>query len=446
MFKYISIAIFLMDYTKILKIWNPWWISKKVDLNKFKIERNKTKEIINFLKIREIIVLKGIRRSGKSTIIYQIINYLINQKKINPKNIFYFNFDQPLKSNELEVMDDLLNNYLEINNPKGKIYVFLDEIQNVELWERWIKKEYDLKEKSIKFIITGSNNSLLSNKISTALTGRIISINIYPLSFLEYLLFKNYKYKDLDIDENKIKFHFNKFLKKGGFPEVVLEKDDYINKKRLLEYFENIILRDIITIKDVNETKKLKELAHYLITNISSQITYSKLGKVFGLNKATVKEYVSYIDQSFLIFEVNFYSYSLKKSVSIQKPKKIYCIDNGLREAVSFKFWDDNSKLIENLVFVDLLRRGLDVYYWFSKNEIDFVVSKNNRLILINVCYSNEIPEREIKGFKEFEKEYKNIDQKIIITKNLEKEEDGVYYIPIYKWILKDNLLFYKEI
>jgi len=435
-----------MDYTKILKIWNPWWISKKVDLNKFKIERNKTKEIINFLKIREIIVLKGIRRSGKSTIIYQIINYLINQKKINPKNIFYFNFDQPLKSNELEVMDDLLNNYLEINNPKGKIYVFLDEIQNVELWERWIKKEYDLKEKSIKFIITGSNNSLLSNKISTALTGRIISINIYPLSFLEYLLFKNYKYKDLDIDENKIKFHFNKFLKKGGFPEVVLEKDDYINKKRLLEYFENIILRDIITIKDVNETKKLKELAHYLITNISSQITYSKLGKVFGLNKATVKEYVSYIDQSFLIFEVNFYSYSLKKSVSIQKPKKIYCIDNGLREAVSFKFWDDNSKLIENLVFVDLLRRGLDVYYWFSKNEIDFVVSKNNRLILINVCYSNEIPEREIKGFKEFEKEYKNIDQKIIITKNLEKEEDGVYYIPIYKWILKDNLLFYKEI
>lgn len=428
-----------MEYNKILKIWNPWWISKKVEPNKYKIEREKTKEIIKFLKVREIIILKGVRRSGKSTIIYQIISHLL-ENKVNPKNIFYFNFDQPLKNNNLEIIDDLLNNYLELNDPKGKIYVFLDEIQNIESWEKWVKKEYDLKENEIKFIVTGSNNSLLSNKISSALTGRTISINIFPLSFSEYLLFNNFKYNDIDIDENKIKHHFNIFLKKGGFPEVVLEKEEYINKKRLLEYFENILLRDIITIKEVKETKKLKDLAYYLITNNSSQITYSKLSQILGLNKSTIKEYILYIDQAFLIFAVNFYSYSLKKSISIQKPKKIYCIDNGLREAVSFKFWDDNSKLIENLIFIDLLRRGLDIYYWFSKNEIDFVVSENNNLNLINVCYSDEIPEREIKGFIEFEKEHKNINKKIIITKNLEKKENNVLYIPAHKWILKEKI------
>lgn len=440
MFKNISIYLIFMDYTKIIKQWNPWWVFKKVELNKYKIEREKTKEIINFLKVREVIILKGIRRSGKSTIIYQIVNFLINNK-VNPKNIFYFNFDQPLDNNNIEIMDSLLNNYLEENNPKGKIYFFLDEIQNIDSWEKWIKKEYDLKEKRIKFIITGSNNSLLSNKIATVLTGRTISIDIFPLYFLEYLLFNNYKYYDLDLDSNKVKYHLNHFLKKGGFPEVVLEKDEYINKKRLLEYFENILLRDIITIREIKETKKLKELAHYLITNNSSQITYSKLSQIFGLSKSTIKEYISYIDQSFLISEVNFYSYSLKKSIGIQKPKKIYCIDNGLREAVSFKFWDDNSKLVENLVYVDLLRRGLDIYYWFSKNEIDFVVSKNNKLTLINVCYSDKIPDRELKGFFEFEKEYKNIDKKIIITKNIDKKEGGVFYIPLYKWLLKENFI-----
>jgi uncharacterized protein len=425
-----------MKYNKIIKTWNPWWISKQVDKKKYKIEREITSEIIKFINIREILVIKGIRRCGKSTVLYQIINKLI-ENKIDSKNIFYFNFDQPLENNNIESLEILLNNYLELNNPKGKIYVFLDEIQNIDFWEKWVKKEYDLKEDKIKFIITGSNNSLLSNKISNSLTGRTISINIFPLSFKEFLKFNNITYKDLDLDENKIKHYFNSFLKKGGFPEVVLEKDDYINKKRLLEYFENILLRDIISIKEIKETKKLKELAYYLITNNSSQITYGKLSQIFALSKSAIKEYISYIDQSFLISEVCFYSYSLKKSISIQKPKKIYCIDNGLREAVSFKFWDDNSKLVENLVYIELLRKEQNINYWFSKNEIDFIISKNNKLDLINVCYFDQIPDREIKGFLEFKEKHKNINSMIIITKNLEKKENGILYIPIWKWLLK---------
>lgn len=426
-----------MDYSKILKIWNPWWVYKKVDVSKYKLNRSILPNILKYLNVREIIVLKGIRRSGKSTIIYQIIDFLF-KKGVLPENIFYFNFDQPLEDTSIKSLEILFNNYLSLKNPKGKIYVFLDEIQNIDSWEKWLKKEYDLKEKEVKFFITGSNNSLLSSKLSSSLTGRTFSVNIFPLSFQEFLNFNNFIVKDLDLDKLKLTYYLDVFLKKGGFPEVVLENDFEINKKRLLEYFENILLRDVIILKNVKDTKKLKYLAYYLITNSSSQITYSKLGQIFGLNKSTVKEYISYLDQSFLLSEVNFYSYSLKKSISIQKPKKIYSIDNGLREAVSFKFWDDNSKLVENLVFIDLQRKNYTVNYWFSKNEIDFIVSVKNKLVLINVCYSDEIPIRELKGFEDFEKEHINIFKKIIITKNLEKKEKGVYFIPLYKFLLKD--------
>ncbi len=426
-----------MDYSDILKIWNPWWVYNKVDFSKSKLNREILPYILKYLDVREIIVLKGIRRSGKSTVLYQIIDHLLKQG-ISSKNIFYFNFDQPLEESSIKSLDILLNNYLSLNNPEGKIYVFLDEIQNITSWEKWVKKEYDLKEKKIKFFITGSNNSLLSNKLSTSLTGRTFSLNIFPLSFKEFLSFNDFKINDLDLDKLKIQYFLDLYLKKGGFPEVVLENNIDINKKRLLEYFENILLRDVIILNNIKDTKKLKDLAYYLITNSSSQITYSKLGQIFGLNKSTIKEYISYLDKSFLLSELNFYSYSLKKSISIQKPRKIYSIDNGLREAVSFKFWDDNSKLVENLVYIELLRKGNSINYWFSKNEVDFVVSLNNKLVLINVCFSDQIPERELKGFVDFEKEHKNIIKKIIITKDLEKKEKEVHFVPLYKFLLKD--------
>jgi uncharacterized protein len=428
-----------MDYKDILKIWNPWWVYNKIDFSKSKINREITQELIKFLEVREIIILKGIRRSGKSTIIYQLIDYLL-KKGVFSKNIFYFNFDQPLMDSSISSLEDLIKNYWQLNNPKGKVYFFLDEIQNISYWEKWIKKEFDLREKEVKFVITGSNNSLLSNKISTSLTGRTLSINIVPLSFKEFLDFNNFTINDIDLDKLQILHYLDVFLKKGGFPEVVLENNFEINKKRLLEYFENILLRDIIVLKKITETKKLKELAYYLITNCSSKITYSKLSQTFQLSKATIKEYISYICQSFLIYEINFYSYSLKNSLSIQKPKKIYAVDNGLREAIAFKFWDDNSKLVENLVFIDLLRRENSISYWFSKNEIDFVVSIKNKLILINVCYADVIPERETKGFFDFEKEHKNVIKKIIVTNNLEKIENNVHYIPLYKFLLSKEI------
>jgi uncharacterized protein len=438
---YLNISIYLiyMDYKEILKIWNPWWVYNKVDFSKSKINRSITQELIKFLDVREIIILKGIRRSGKSTVIYQLIDYLL-KKGVLSKNIFYFNFDQPLIDSSISSLEDLIKSYWQLNNPKGKVYFFLDEIQNIDFWEKWIKKEFDLREKDVKFIITGSNNSLLSNKLATSLTGRTLSVNIFPLSFQEFLDFNNFVINDIDLDKLKILHYLDVFLKKGGFPEVVLENDSEINKRRLVEYFENILLRDIIILKNISETKKLKDLAYYLITNCSSKITYSKLSQTFGLNKATIKEYISHISQSFLTYEINFYSYSLKNSLSIQKPKKIYNIDNGLREAIAFKFWDDNSKLVENLVFVDLLRRGYLINYWFFKNEVDFVISIKNKLILINVCYTNKIPDREIKGFSDFEKEHKNVIKKIIITNDLEKIENNIHYIPLHKFLLSKKV------
>ena len=153
----------------------------------------------------------------------------------------------------------------------------------------------------------------------------------------------------------------------------------------------------------------------------------------YGIN--TIIRYLSYLQESFLLFQVPLFSYSLKKQQA--NPKKIYCIDNGMRNAVSFKFSKDEGRLAENLVFIELKRRGRDPYYWKGEGEVDFVIKeKDNSLTAINVSYTNEIEERELMGLKDFKKIFKKNKKMILLTKDVEKEEDGIIYIPLWKWLL----------
>ncbi len=168
---------------EIIKRWNPWWLYGKVPESKKRILRPETLGgITKLLDIKEIICITGVRRCGKSTVLYQIIDHLI-ENGIAPTNILYFNLDEPLEDKSISILDSIFENYIEINNPAGRKYIFLDEIQNIENWEKWLKKYYDLYDTNIKFVITGSNSTMLSDKLSTLLTGRIISKTVYPLSF-----------------------------------------------------------------------------------------------------------------------------------------------------------------------------------------------------------------------------------------------------------------------
>ncbi len=424
---------------ELLKKWNIWWSEKKVPDSKKRHPRDKLlSELNKFMRIKEALILCGVRRSGKSTLLYQMIDSLI-KSGINPNNIMYFNFDETLEFKDEKAIESVYNSFLEINNPKGKKYLFFDEIQNIENWEKWIKKNYDLHDDDLKFVLTGSNNSLLQDNLSKLLTGRIITKKIFPLSYAEYLDFKSVKIDDFNINKQEQLFHLENYLNIGGFPEAVLEIDQDINAQRLKEYFNNILLRDIVEPQNIREVSKLIELSNYCMTNISAILSYNNISKTIGLNITTLKEYLFFLENAFLIFQLNFASYSLKESISIQKPRKIFSIDNGLRNAISFKFSEDTGKLAENIVFIELKRRDYETYYWYDKNEVDFIIKhRDNALTAINVSYTNKINERETKGLIEFKEKFKSkVKEMILLTKNIEKKEKGIKFIPLWKWLLE---------
>ncbi len=219
-----------------LKKLNPWWFDENYFKNFNYIERTLyLDKLKSFLDKKEIITITGIRRVGKSVIQKQLIKYLLEIEKVNPKNILFFNIDiLTLNEKRQNIFYKIKEEYLKLNNPKGKIYIFLDEIQNLENWENQLKIEYDLNE-NLKFILTGSNSKVLYSNISKLLTGRILNIHIFNLSFEEYLFFKKFKYKDLDYNKIELFNHYINYLKFGQFPETALEENFEVNEKRVNE-------------------------------------------------------------------------------------------------------------------------------------------------------------------------------------------------------------------
>ena len=418
--------------------WNPWWVTGKVPKDKKLILRESIiSEIISLMNPKEAIILTGVRRSGKSTIIYQLIDSLM--ESIPEKNILYFNFDEPIADKDINTIESVFTAFLELNNPKGRKYIFFDEIQSIKGWEQWIKKYYDLYGSDIKFVITGSNSSMLSSNLSKLLTGRIFTKCIFPLSFKEFLDFKGIKVKSLVLQKEEIRHYFSDYLNKGGFPEVVLEEKKELNERRLREYFDGIIFRDILSAKNVRETAKLTELAYYALTNISTELSYSKISSATKININTLREYLNYFEEAYLLFQLRYFSYSVKESIRVQMPRKIYCIDNGLRNAAGFRFSKDLGRLAENAVMIELKRRGEETYYWKSQrnHEVDFVVkAKDGHLSAINVTYTDKIDEREAKSLNEFRKNFNKAKELVILTDDLEKNEGGIQHIPLWKWLL----------
>ena len=419
-----------------LNEWNPWWENKET-INELKGKpRPKDNLLIDSTKIKEITIITGIRRSGKSTLMYQMISNLL--KKVNPSQILFINLED--KKIIKDSLDDIYNSYKETINPDKKSYIFLDEIHKKQGWEAWIRKKYDLNTKD-KFIVSGSCSYLLKKEYSTLLTGRNITFEIFPLSFEEFLLFKN-----INLDKDKIKKgiisentkrtinrNILEFLQYGGFPEIT-SKTKAFKLKLLEQYFDDILYKDIVDRYNLN-SQKTKDLALFLITNFTGVISLRSLRNSLKLSYDSIKDYLSYYKEAFLFFTLDHFSYSFKEQKNL--PSKIYCIDNGLRNAVSFKFSKDIGKLAENLVCIELIRREEYPYYWQNKGEVDFITKENNKLTAINVSYTDEINEREIKSLIEFKDKFKNkVKDLIIITKNLEKKESNINYIPLWKWLL----------
>lgn len=397
------------------------------------IEREETDRTLSFLHLKLPIIITGVRRCGKSTLLYILKNYL----KLKEKEYFYVNFnDERLVDFSIEDFQKVLD-FLNEQGYKENSYLFLDEIQEAKGWEKWIDR---IKENYFIFI-TGSNSKLLSKEISTVLTGRSISISLYPFSFKEFLTAKKIKTENWKLDlkiQAQLRKAFMDFMSSGGIPKAIIDND----KRLLAENYENIIYRDIIKRFNKNLEKPIKEISVFLLSNISSEASIRSLSKMVQLkNLSTVKSILETFEKAFLFFFLNKFDFSVKKQ--IQNPRKIYCIDTGFVNEVGFKFSENKGRVLENTVFIELKRRGKEIYYYSHKNECDFVIREKTKIKeAVQVCYefNDENKDREISGLIEVMKQFK-LKEGLILTYDQEEEiklEGGKIIIkPVWKWLLE---------
>ena len=437
-----------MEKEKIVEVLTPWnfW---EGDQYTGTARDEYLKQLVEYSRQEEVVAIVGVRRAGKSYLMRQCIKELI-KNGAKPEETLYINFEEPLFKNylNLDFLVKCYEAYREIVNPEGYAFLFLDEIQNIPGWEKFVRGLMEKRE--AKLYVSGSSAQLLSAEFATVLAGRQITLEVYPLSFREFLTFRGVKIDSkLDVlkRSRRIRGYLREYLEYGGFPRVVLSEGNY-KKEILKEYFNTILLRDIVLRFRVENVKQLEALAVYLLTNISNRITYNKLKnmlKFLGTKMSldSVVRYMDFLKKAFFIFEVNAASYKAKEI--IQKPRKVYAIDTGLRNTASVRFSEDIGRLAENAVFLELKRRGNDIYYYSKNKECDFVVKKDMKFIhALQVCWSVEeaTKKREVNGLTEALEELHLRDGTIITGDYEDKVEvDGknIFFIPMWKWLSLDK-------
>ena len=384
---------------------------------------------VNFQKFtvsNQITVISGVRRSGKST--------LLRQFSLKLHDFYYINFDDERLIN-FTVSD--FNNLIILWKKKyNSKFILIDEIQNIINWERFVRRVHD---EGYKLFITGSNAKLLSSELSTHLTGRYQKLELYPFSFKELLDYHKLSSSSTltSIMKTKIFKLFDDFILHGGFPEYIKYKDDEYLKR----IYEDIIYRDIITRFGIKEVKSFRELANYIFTNFTKEASYNALKDILGIKTSmSVRSYVGFLEESYLVFELFKYDFSLKKQYI--SDKKLYVIDNGIRNATAFYFSSDRGRLLENLVYIELKRRGVNLFYFKDKSECDFLIQNKNTItqaiqVTQRIDHSNE--KREFEGIlNSFER--LKIKDGLILTENQDEtriiNSKKIIIRPIWKWLL----------
>lgn len=386
----------------------------------------RTIDTAGITKTNAIIVITGIRRCGKSTLLRQLSGRY--------DDFLYINFD-----------DDRLMDFTVADFPSlmlvfektapGTKTLFVDEIQNVSGWERFIRRIHD---EGYKVFLTGSNANLLSQELGTRLTGRSTAITLFPFSFQEVLQFRAIRSDRITAKSRAaILAEFDRYLTGGGFPDYLKSGDpEYL--KRI---YDDILYRDIISRFGIREVKGFRQLARYLVTNTANPATYNALKNTLGFKSVgSVRDYVGFLEQAYLIFEIFRHDFSLKKQYV--SDKKLYCIDNGLRNAVAFRFSDDKGRLLENLVLIELLRRNTSVYFFKNPKECDFITEERGTITgAIQVCYelTRENRDRELGGLLGAMQAH-DLKEGLILTYLQEETitQDGstIQILPAWKWLI----------
>ena len=431
-----------MDKNEIIAILHDWnfWRNKL----KTGISRSYYLNILEkLLGCNHIIAITGSRRVGKSFIMRQMAKLLIDKGQ-DPRNILHVNLEDPrFIENDVQFLDKIFLTYCEFIKPTDTPIIFLDEIQEIEGFEKWIRMMHELSK--AKIIVSGSNSKLLSRELGTLLTGRHLDLTVFPLSLKEFLEFNS-----VSIDENKgndkeVKALLKDYIEYGSFPEVTLLSE---KKEILLTYFDDVINKDIFKRFHIRKKQDLRSVVKYYFSNISNLSTFNAIERFLNISIKSVKNYTDYIEQAYLVFSLKRFSFKVKEQE--KSPRKIYSIDTGLCNAVGFRFSQNLGRLVENIVFINLLKKQIhdkdtEIFYWKDEHhrEVDFVVKQGLEIkTLIQVCWemdNEKTRKREVRSLQKAIKELSPMES-FIITEDIEGEENisgmNVKILPLWKWLL----------
>lgn len=378
-----------------------------------------------------LLLISGLRRAGKS-----FFSHLL----LKDNNYVFVNFDdERLIDLQTKDLNLVIECFFELYN-EFKFIIF-DEIQNINGWELFISR---MREK-YSVIVTGSNANLLSHELATHLTGRFVNFTLFPLSFREFLEFKSYSFNESSLystkEKSSVSSLFSEYLQNGGIFEYYKFGNEYLRS-----LFSSIITKDIVVRYGIKHPYALEELALLMVNYFTSKISVNNITNNLGVKSPhTTKEYIKYLEQSFLIFTINKFSYKLKEQLS--SFKKVYALDNGLVSALTFNFSENRGKYLENAVAIELKRRSYlndcSVFYWDNYNvECDFVVKKGTKITdCYQVCWdlNPKNRDRELSGLVTAAKEFQ-LKEGFLLTNSAEEtsETDGIKIktIPVWKWIL----------
>ena len=438
-----------MDKNEILNIldnWNDWGGQQDIG-----IPRNSYTDRLKGLieGSNQVITITGPRRAGKSYIMRQM-GRLLSEKGEKKENILFVNFEDPrFLSLDTKLLIQIYDVYREFLSPSDTPYIFLDEVQEVKEWEKWVRMMHELKK--AKIIVSGSNAHLLSRELGTLLTGRHLDLNVFPLSFTEYLMFNKLEVKtSFDVSRKRIEIKglLRGYMENGSFPEVTLSAK---KTEILLNYFDDLLTKDLLKRYRIRKTRAMKALIKYYLSNAGNLTTFSSTEKYLDISADTIEKFSGYLEDVYLIFLLERFSYKVKDQE--KSPRKIYAIDTGLCNTLGFRFSENIGRLAENIVYLALKRKQIlnpqiELFYWkdAQHREVDFIVKDGlNITDLIQVCWSmhdEKTKKRELRSLQKAMKELK-ITNALIITEDTESEETlngfNVKTVPLWKWLLLEE-------
>lgn len=436
-----------MDDRELIEILNPFNFWKASPFTGI-IRPDYLEKLEKLTSTKQVIVVKGVRRSGKTTILFQFMQRLIEEKKLEPTQTLYVNFEDPRLPLEdgHRLLDQLLTAHRAFVDRKGLKYIVFDEVQRLPQWERWVRIKQDTNPE-IRIIVTGSSSELLSKELATLLTGRHLDLEVFPLSFPEYLRFHGINPDDPLENVEKIKSLSSEYISASAFPAVVLTPEQDLKEKMLLEIYRDIINHDVARRYEVREIEKLEATATTFLASVPGPVTLNATRRALGgrVSLDSIERYSRYLEEPYLLFFMDTHSFSA--GLRERSPRKVYAVDNGLLLAVSHRFSSERGKLLENAVFLDLRRAGCEIYRLMDKKEVDFLIWKGTApYALVNVCLDvSEIgtKAREVEGLRYAMHQFK-LKYGIVVTLNhsetMAVDEGIIEFMPYRKWSLEKRV------